>query len=437
MYEKRVVITGLGPLTSIGLGKLPLWNSILENKTNVKQERIFVDGSLLENFYFHRIDSFDINDYNLDRAELQEIKDWKNGDEDIDLHYLLAMVKMALDDSLLEYNLDDNEIGLVLAHENAGFSQFFEKIVNEAYRNATNGNEKLLLKKRNFFENLYNFCIEKGYDLHTFMYLHFVAKVFGLHGYSLFVNNACSSGLFALEVASQQIRLGICPVVIVCASDYPGLIYKYLWFKKRGLYAIDGKIRPFSKNRTGLVMGDGGAALVLEDLEHATERNAPIYAEYLGGGFSVEGWKVTLPSQNGEFYKHALIKALQRSKVNASEVDLVVPHGVGTKLTDAIEARVIKDVFGHNSHKPFITALKPFVGHNLGGSGLVELSILLLALDNNYIPPTLNLDELDDSLGVDPVRKGVRVNLRTVAKMSCGFAGHNGVAILRKSDNGL
>jgi 3-oxoacyl-(acyl-carrier-protein) synthase len=276
--EKRVVVTGIGPLTPIGIGKELLWNNLLMGKTNVKLEEFFVDGELWDKFYLHKIENFDIGKFGIDHNLLEEIKIWKEGKEVIDLYYLMAAVKLALDDSKLEYDLEDNNIGCVITHENAGLEQYFTEIINGSF-DALNDQ---VVTKKGFSEKLYDVSSKSSYDLQTFMVLYHILKVFGIHGYSLFINNACSSGLYALETASQIIKSGRCSVVVVAAADYPR-IYKYLWFKKLNMYAQDGQIKPFAKDSNGFVFGDGGVGLVLEDLEHALKRKTKIYAEYLNG----------------------------------------------------------------------------------------------------------------------------------------------------------
>jgi 3-oxoacyl-[acyl-carrier-protein] synthase II len=272
-------------------------------------------------------------------------------------------------------------------------------------------------------------CENRGYNLQTFSYLFSAAKVFDIHGYSLFINNACASGLFAIEAAAKQIRAAVSPAVIVAAADNPTKIFKYLWFKKHGLYAEDGIARPFSNDANGIVFGDGGAALVLEEREHALNRGANIYAEYLGGGFSLEGWKITAPNMADDFYSRSIEKALAASGIKPEDIDFINPHGVGMKVTDTYEAKAINRVF--KNKKPLVSAFKPLAGHNLGGSALMETAITLLSLKHNLIPATLNCENENIGLGMNIVKENLKKDMRTVAKMSCGFAGFSGVCIFR------
>lgn len=429
MQNKRVVVTGLGPMTSIGIGRKSLWDALIAGRTNVQLEECLVDGKLWEKFYLHRIDNFDINSFGINKEALAAIKKWKEGEEVTDLYYLLAAVKLAIDDSKLEYSSEDNNIGCVICHENAGLEQYFSKIIDISFEEISKNNNSLT--KREFSKKFNISTAKSSYELQTFMFLFHIQKTFAIHGYSLFINNACSSGLYAIESARQIIQAGRCPVVIVASADYPR-IYKYLWFKALKMYAEDGKIKPFSKNADGFVFGDAAVGLVLEDLEHAKKRKAKIYGEYLGGGFSQEGWKVTYPNPTNNFYQKAIEEALSFSKVSKEDIDLLCAHGAANPIVDRYEAKAITDVFGKKPKKPLITTFKPYVGHNLGGSALLETAMLLLCLENNIVLPVLNAPEVNPKLGIELVQEKIKKNLNIVIKICTAFAGYNAAALFRK-----
>ncbi|MBI5056890.1 MAG: hypothetical protein HZB61_09785 [Nitrospirae bacterium] len=424
----RVVITGIGPFSSIGFGKEQTWQSLIKGKTGLTKEDYFVNGEKVGSYYQHKITGFDINTFGIDKDMLEDIRNWKGQGEALDLFYLMAGVKLALDDSGLEYTSKDNNsrVGLVLTHEHPGSDQFYEDIINESYELSQQNKSK-----RDYFNTISARFLKRGYELQTFMFLFHIAKTFNIHGYSLFLNNACASGLYAIEAASDIIKSGKCDKVIVAAADH-GSMFKYLWFKEMGMYPKDGKIKPFDKNRDGFIAGDGGAGIVLEHLDSALKRKAHIYAEYIGGGFSLEGWKVTIPDMSNTSYEIAILDAIRTSKIRKEKIDLIMPHGVGTKVTDAYEAKAIEAIFGKNPKKPLISAVKPYIGHNLGGTALLETTILLMTLENNVVLPTLNNIEVDTSLSINLVKKKKMTKLRTVMKTACGFAGYNAACIFRK-----
>lgn len=425
---RRIVVTGIGPICSLGIGEKNAWQALLSQKLNLVKQPYLIDNEKWGEFFLHKMRNFNIDNFDLPEQSFKFIKELRTvKKEDTDLYYFLAVIKLAIVDSKLKYDKEKNEVGLIISQESPGIEIFFEELIDSAY-NIARANQKMT--KLQLAKALYNKdCEDRGYNLQTFSYLFSAAKVFDLHGYSLFINNACASGLFAIEAAARQIKAGISPAVIVAAVDNPTKIYKYLWFKRYGLYAEDGITRPFSNDAGGIVFGDGGAALVLEDLDHAKKRGARIYGEYMGGGFSLEGWKITVPNVSDNFYSDSFQKALDAACLKADDIDFVNPHGVGMKITDTYEANAINRIF--KNKKPLISAFKPLVGHNLGGSALLETVISLMSLKNNIIPATLNCDNINEKLGLKIIRETTKAKIKTFAKMSCGFAGFNGVAIFK------
>lgn len=430
MKEKRIVVTGIGPVSSIGIGKDNFWDGIVNERVSVQTEETFIGDELWERFHLHKINDFDISKYGIDKNKLEDIKNWKEGEEIKDLSYLIAAIKLALDDSGLDYMDEDNGIGLVLAHENIGLTPLLHKISSQSY-------EMLIDKKRNdltkrkYFEQFYYTFLKSTFDLQSFVNLFHVAKVFNIHDYSLFINNACASGLYTFETASQIIKTGQAKAIVVASSDVPD-IYKYIWFRDLGIYSEEGIIKPFCKDSTGMVFGDAGIGIVLEDLDNAVKRNATIYAEYLGGGFDLEGWKVTLPQIGNDSYQKAIFKALEKSDSTTEEIDLVCAHGVGSSVIDAYEARAITDVFGQLPQKPYVTAYKPYVGHGLGCSALLETAILLLSLKNELLLPVLNCANSESRLDMPMVKEKLDVEFNRVMKICCAFAGFNAAAVFNK-----
>ncbi|MEW6100883.1 MAG: beta-ketoacyl synthase N-terminal-like domain-containing protein [Candidatus Omnitrophota bacterium] len=432
MPDKRIAITGIGPIACAGIGREKFWQGILDKKTNIRKEKYFLDEELWAEFPLHKVDNFALSQFGLDKDKLNGIKEWKEGEEIPDLNYLIACVKLALDDSKLDYHKEDNRIGLVLAHENLGLMDFGYKVSNLAYEMLI-GKKKAEFSKKDFFDKFYRKFLKSGYDVQTFADLFHVARVFNIHNYSLFINNACASGLYAFEAASQVIKNNQAKAVVIAAAEHPE-IYKYLWFKELGIYSPDGILRPFSKDSNGLVFGDGGVGIVMEDLEFAQKRKAPIYAEYLGGGFDLEGWKITVPQIGNDSYQKAIARAFSQSGIKKDEVDLLCPHGVGSQPIDYYEAKAITDTFGANPKKPLITTFKSTVGHNLGGSALLESAIMLLALQNNIIPPTLNCDNPDPKFNISLVKEKKETKLNIAMKICCAFAGFNAACIFKKAN---
>lgn len=428
--NKRVVVTGIGPLASTGIGKDAFWNGIMEQRVGLSSRPIEIDNEVWGEFPVHSIKDFDFSRFNVDKMALSYMDDWKGEDAPPDLYYLMAAVSLALKDSGIDYESDENGLGLVLTHENMGLMQYLYELSKLSY-DTLNPESGMNLSRKEFYEKLYRERLKSGYDTQTFMTLFHVAKAFNIHEYSLFINNACASGLYALESASQIIKGGQASAIVVAASEYTE-IYKYLWFRDIGLYSEDGTIRPFSNDSNGLVFGDGGVGLVLEDLEHAEKRNAHIYAEYLGGGFDLEGWKVTTPQIGSNSYQKAISKALKQSGITKDDIELLCPHGVGSQSIDYYESKAITDTFGQNTQKPLITAFKPYIGHSLGNSALMEASILLLSLENEVVPPTLNSENINPALHINLVKDKVETRIETAMKTCCAFAGYNSAVVFKR-----
>jgi len=426
--SKRIVITGIGPIASVGIGKEDFWKGIINKNTNVELAKSHAGDEIWDEYYVHKVQKFDIHNFGINEDDLEYIEDWKESPIDMDMQYMLAAVKLAFDDGKIDYKkAGKDSVGLIVTNENLGMEDFCNKILNESYkkmRDSTGISEKA------FSDDVYYKIVKNGYEVQTFMPLFHVARTFNIHKYSLFVNNACASGLYAIEAASDMIKLNKTPVVVVCASDHSN-VYKHLWFKMINMYEPDGKMKPYSSKSKGLVMGEGASALILEDYDHAKKRGAHIYAEYLGGGFRLEGWKITIPQVGGTSYQEAIEDALTASKTSKEGIDLICGHAPSTMAADAYEAQAISSVFGDSNIS--VTAFKPYVGHTLGASTLVELAILLLAMENDFVPPVLNTKEIDSRFKIDLIKDKRKLKIKTVMKLCCAFAGFNAASIFRKA----
>jgi 3-oxoacyl-[acyl-carrier-protein] synthase II len=428
----RTVITGVGPITAIGIGKDHLWDSIKHKRSNVLLEDHYLDEEYWGSFHIAKVFDFEIENFGFSPGDVASLKR-RQSETSRDLLYLVAASKLALDDCRLSYDKEDNDIGLILTCENPGLDDLICRIIDSTIGVIEGRKPELQVStKRDFIHAMYKQFEKRVYNLQPFMYLHHISNILGLHGIPLFINNACASGLFALELASQQIHRGNTEVVVVAGADNPSFMTKYLWFNYLGIYAEDGLMRPFDKNRNGIVFGDGGGAIVLESLDHALRRGATIYGEYLGGGFTQDAWKVTVPSVTKNFYCKAFHQALNNSGLQPEDIDFLNPHGAATRIGDKYEALTINELFRGASRRPLISAFKPYIGHNLGGSALIESIILLLSMKYNYVPATLNYTEQDPELNVAIAPETCSVDINVSAKMSTGFGGYNAVAMFRK-----
>ncbi|MCK5015018.1 MAG: hypothetical protein KAS66_14495 [Candidatus Omnitrophica bacterium] len=426
--NRRIAITGVGPLTSIGVGKKELWKSILQKRQGVSYEKFYLGKDYLGSAHIYKIKNLDIGKFGINKKILNEINVWRKGKKSSDLNFFLATIKLALDDS--EYDVGNgSKTGVILTHEQPDGEQFFSDLIDKSFDFIK---QKGDLSKKEYFELLNNTFSRDVYNQQTFMPLFQVAKVFGVHGYSLFINNACASGLYAMEIACQLIRSNLLNTVIVSAVDNSGLL-RSIWMRENNLYSSDGRIRPFSLDRNGFVCGQGGAALILEDLEYAKRRGAYIYAEYVGGRFVLESWKVAFPNILENYYVGIIKEVLKENHILPKNIDLINAHGVATNLIDQYEAKAIRQVFGKTNCNVMVNALKPYIGHTLGASGLLEIAILLIGMKKGALVPTLNVDPIDTKLKLNVVTKLKKAHLKTILKLSCGFGGFDGAVILKKT----
>jgi 3-oxoacyl-[acyl-carrier-protein] synthase II len=197
------------------------------------------------------------------------------------------------------------------------------------------------------------------------------------------------------------------------------------------LYSPTGNCRPFSAERDGLVLGSGAAAFVLEDLEAAKAAGRGVYAEWMGGGFSSDGWKVTVPDVSGRRYAHAITRALRLADLRPDEVTMIVPHGVGASLLDRYEAESLASVFGSGGDWPSFLPLKGAIGHTLGGCALVETVGALLAIEHGELPAVSRIATPDPSLPLGRASQRVDAGAWTLLKCVNGFGGQNGAFVLR------
>lgn len=428
---KKIVITGTGIISSIGNTSEEVFNNVMAANTNIKQETYFIDNKNKFEYFLHKVERFDLNNFKIDKYKLLELENWKKVKVNKDLLYSIAAAKSALLESGIDSNAYNDDVGVVSTCEGPGLEEFFDFIVNLSLENSLKSTKRKFDKKE-FILNFYNDCEHQAYDLQTFMHLFFISKMLNVHGFSLFINNACSSGLYALETAAQIIRTNKCNKVLVVGGDSPSF-FKYLWFNNKNLYANDGLIKPFSKKSNGYVFGEGAAAIVLESLDSAKSRKANILAEYIGASFLTQSWKVAYPSFEQNCFEKTMINNLKDSKIKSSQIDLVCGHGVGVKITDSYELKAFRNVF--NNSKAVFTALKPYFGHNLGGSSIMELVMLLKVLKNNAVPKILNLEGGDFMEKLNFVLENLSKKIKYIMKTSTGFAGYDASLIIKKYEN--
>jgi len=267
-----------------------------------------------------------------------------------------------------------------------------------------------------------------------------IAIQHGLSGPNLTYSCACSSSAVAIGEACRQIRHGYADVMIAGGAEAPLTFTFFKAWEAMRILAIPDRThpsascRPFSKNRSGLVLGEGAAMVVLEEREAAIRRGARIYGELAGYGSSNDHLHITKPSVEGQAQAMAL--ALADAGLTPADIDYVNAHGTGTALNDVTETRAIKQVFGDQAYKLPVSSTKSMHGHLLGGAGAMEFVIALLAMHNKAVPPTAHLEVPDPECDLDYVAGRGRRNqdIRCIMSNSFAFGGTNAVLIARKAE---
>jgi len=423
---RRVAITGLGVLCGYGRGIEALREGMRSGRTAIRDHRASFGG---RQWMDYRMASLRDDPVAL-AAELprQEIVRAERLAGDADVVALAECVRQALQDAALEYDPDHNDIGLVVTHESPGLADHLQGFFQWGET------ARAWLRSPARFdppEFLYRLKSESVYRLHAFLYIHYLAALFQLHGFSLYNNNACASGAVALSVAVDKIRSGEVSAVVVVGGDVPEDGTKYRWFRDLDLYSPTGTCRPFGIDRNGLVLGSGAAALVLQDLEAARASGRHIHAEWLGGGFTSEGWKVTLPEVTHNRYAEAIRRALDAAGVGAEQVSLITPNGIGATMLDRFEANNLAAVFGDGEKAwPPMLTVKTALGHGLGGCVLLETVASIVALGQGQVPEAMRCDDPDPTLPIGRPAPGRLPEDWVLLKCTNGFAGQNSAIVL-------
>jgi 3-oxoacyl-[acyl-carrier-protein] synthase II len=265
-----------------------------------------------------------------------------------------------------------------------------------------------------------------------------VSLLLGAKGPNYSLSSACSSSSDSIGHAYETIKYGEAKVVIAGGTEAPVIPICIAAFNAaRALSTKNDKpqnaCRPFDAERDGFVLGEGAAILVLEDLNYALERGAPILAEIISYSATSDAFHITQPSPNGVGAAKALSLALKRAGISPNEVDHINAHGTATVLNDEAETHAIKSVFGESAYRIPISANKSMIGHLLGAAGAIEAVISILSINHGIIPPTVNLTHPDPGCDLDYVPDKARsAEVNTVVSNSFGFGGHNSVLVFRR-----
>ncbi len=414
--DRRVMITGLGPVTSIGIGANAFWRALEAGRSIVEPRQLHIDfGREVEIQMASMPPALPIIKPHHEFLERQDYAGYR------DLAYALAAIDLALEDARLEHDREHNSIGVIQAFEAPGMERAVASLFEScATLSLTDGPPALYEQLSPYF-----------YNSQGFLYVHAVGKAFGFHGFSTSVHNACSSGSYAIDIAAQRIASGETDAMIVTGGESFDTGVRIEWFRQLGLYAADTSMRPFDADSSGFYVGEGAAALVLESAESAMRRGVTPYAEYRGGAFAQQGWKHSIPDVRANRMCTVIERAMHTAQITPADIDLVVPHGVSTTISDGYEARSLTDAFAGQAKNAAVTVFKPHVGHLLAASALVELSAALLSMRHSVVPATLHSRPGCNKLPVPLVTETESREVRTLLKLTTGFTGHDAAGVFQ------
>jgi 3-oxoacyl-[acyl-carrier-protein] synthase II len=411
MQKLRVVVTGLGAVTPIGIGKDNFWNNLIAGKVGIDKITRF-DTSSFSTKIAGEVKDFDASLY-MDKKDARRIVPF--------IKYAIAASKLAVADANLTINADNaTRIGVVIGSGIGGID---------------------------FLEEQARILFEKGPDrmspftvpwMITNMAAGQVSIYLGAKGPNSCTVTACASGTNSIGDAMKIIQRGDADVMIAGGTEAaitPLGIGGFCAARALSTRNDDPQhsSRPFDKDRDGFVMGEGSGVVVIESLEHALKRGAHIYAELSGYGMSGDAYHITSPSPDGEGATRAMKMALADAGLKPEDVDHVNAHGTSTELNDKFETMAIKSAFGEHAKKLAVSSNKSMFGHLLGAAGGVEFIAMTLTIANDIVPPTMNYQTPDPNCDLDYVpNKARKMVVRAAISNSLGFGGHNAVLAAKK-----
>lgn len=411
MQKRRVVVTGLGALTPIGNNVTEFWEALKSGKSGAGPITYF-DASNFATQFACEVKGFDPEQY-IDKKAARRM--------DLFTQFALASAIMAVEDSALDLEKEDRErIGVVFGSGIGGMDTF-EKQTKAFF---DGGPRKI----SPFFVPMMISDIAAGQ----------ISIRYGLKGPNYATTSACATSSHAIADAFFLVQRGSADLMVTGGSEAAITQMSIGGFNSsRALSTWNDRpteaSRPFDKDRNGFVMGEGGGSLVLEEYEHAKARGAKIYAEITGAGLTGDAFHVTAPPPEGEGAFRSMREAIRDGGIETNQVDYINAHGTSTPLNDENESAAIRNLFGDHAYKMAISSTKSMTGHLLGAAGAVEAVATILAIQNSFVPPTINLDEPDPLCDLDYTPKvGKEREINYAISNTFGFGGHNASLLFKK-----
>ena len=409
--EQRIVITGMGAVSPVGLNCQDTFDSLTAGKSGIARISLF-DASGIACQVAGEVKDFDPVDY-MDRKMARRIGRYAQ--------FSIAATHEALNQSGLDLTKEDpSRIACIVSSAIADFPMVEDQM------------EKIFTRSK---RHISPFTVPR---VSTSMAAGNIALEFGLTGVSYSLSSACATGSHSIANALMLLKLGMADVVLAGGAESAicdTFVSSYI--AMRALSSRNDEperaSRPFDKDRDGFVIAEGSGVLVLETLERAQRRGAPILAELVGTGMTCDAFHITSAHPDGKGAAQAMTTALNSAGLNKEDVDYINAHGTATQVNDAIETKAIKTVFGEGARQVPVSSTKSMTGHAIGAAGALEAVACIMALNANVIPPTINLDTPDPACDLDYVPHHAREKeLNVVMSNSFAFGGQNSVLIFKK-----
>lgn len=419
MNNRRVVITGIGPVTPVGIGKVDFWESLKAGKSGIARikDSNNEDWQRIDIKIAGEVKNFGLEKYFTDQKLLKNLQK----DTDKVTQFSVVAAKLAIDDSGIDFSkINTERVSTFVGTGIGGITT----TCNDQLALITGGQKKVGV--RSIIKLMPN--APSGY----------IGILWGLKGRAKNDSTACASGLDSMLDAFNWIRLNKADILITGGTECTIHPLSMASFSNMGALSKrdcppEVASCPFSKERDGFVMGEGAVVFVFEELEHAKKRGAHIYAEVIGTAGTCDASHITAPHETGDGAARAMIEAIKEANIKPEDINYIHAHGTSTPLNDARETLAIKKVFGDHAKKLAVTSSKSMTGHLIGAAGPLGAAVCALTIQTGIITPTINYQTPDPECDLDYVPNKAReqkVNAGLIS--SLGFGGHNTVLVLKK-----
>lgn len=412
MKKRRVVVTGLGAVTPIGIGVKEYWQGLLEGRNGVDLITHF-DASNFDTKFAAEVKNFNPENY-FDKKSLKRLDPFTQ--------YALVSAQEAVEDSGLNLEkINKDRVGVIFGSGIGGL----EVLKTEHFKYFESKNPNVISP---FFIPMMIADLAAGQ----------ISIKYGFKGPNYATTSACATSSHAIADAFMLIQRGNADIMITGGSEASISEMAIGGFNAmKALSTWNDRYkeasRPFDKDRNGFVMGEGAGTIIIEELNHALSRGAKIYAEIVGIGLTGDAYHITAPAPGGEGAVRSMRDAIQDAGLNPEDIDHINAHGTSTPYNDVNETKAIKTVFGEHAYKLVVNSTKSMTGHLLGAAGGIEAIATVLALYNDIIPPTINLTNPDPECDLNySALKATKKTVRAAISNTFGFGGHNASLLFKK-----